>query len=45
MKCATLQQDITEPKQMIHRRILVQTVETFLLWFLDMTRTAFKKSK
>ena len=34
MKYATLQQDISEPKQMIYHRILVKTVEKFLHWFL-----------
>ena len=34
MKFATLQQDIAEPKQMIYHRILVQTVENLLHWFL-----------
>ena len=34
MKCATLQQDIAEPKQIIYHRFLVQTVEKFLNWFL-----------
>ena len=34
MKCAILQRDIAEPKQMIYQRILAQTVENFLHWFL-----------
>ena len=37
MKCATLQHDIAEQKQMIYHRILVQPVEkveNFLHWFL-----------